>query len=65
MPAFRGPVIVVTLIRVGSVAAVSVMAEDMMLKMGYIVHYSKEYVSVVHCNDIFDVEAVVKTFAFS
>ena len=36
------------------------MAEDMTLKMGYINHFSKEYVSIMHCNGIFDEEAVVK-----
>jgi hypothetical protein len=36
------------------------MSEDRTLKMGYIVHFSKEYVSIVHCDDVFDEEAVVK-----
>jgi hypothetical protein len=39
---------------------VSFMSEDRTLKMGYIVHFSKEYVSIMHCNGVFDEEAVVK-----
>ncbi len=35
-------------------------AEDRTLKMGYIVHVSKEYVSIVHCNDVFNEKAVIK-----
>ena len=36
------------------------MAEDRTLKMGYINHFSKEYVSILHCDDVFDKEAVIK-----
>ncbi len=36
------------------------MAEDRTLKTGYIVHFSKEYVSIVHCDDVFDEEVVIK-----
>ena len=36
------------------------MAEDRTLKMGYILHFPKEYVSIVHCNEVFDEEAAVK-----
>ena len=36
------------------------MAEDKTLKTGYVVHFSKEYVSIVHWDDVFDEEAVVK-----
>ena len=36
------------------------MAEDRMLKTGYIVYFPKEYVSIVHWDDVFDDEAVIK-----
>ena len=28
--------------------------------MGYILHFSKEYVSIVYCDDVFNEESVVK-----
>jgi len=33
---------------------VSFMAKDRKLKTGYIIHFSNEFVSIVHCDDIFD-----------
>jgi hypothetical protein len=36
------------------------MAKDRELKTGYIIHFSNEYVSIVHCDDIFNDNAVVK-----
>jgi len=39
---------------------VNFMADDRTLTNGYIVHFSKEYVSIVHCDDVFDEGAVVK-----
>jgi hypothetical protein len=35
-------------------------ADNRTLKTGYIVNFSKKYVSIVHCNDIFDKGADVK-----
>jgi hypothetical protein len=34
-------------------------ADNRMLKTGYIVNLSKKYVSIVHCDDVFDEEADV------
>jgi hypothetical protein len=42
---------------------VSFMAKDRKLKTGYIIHLSNEYVSIVHCDDIFNERAVVKKMA--
>ncbi len=42
---------------------VSFMAKDRKLKTGYIIHFLNEFVSIVHCNDIFDERAVVKKMA--
>jgi hypothetical protein len=39
---------------------VSFMAKDRKLKTGYIIHFSNEFVSIVHCDDIFNERAVVK-----
>jgi hypothetical protein len=39
---------------------VSFMTNDMKLKTGYIIHFSNEYVSIMHCDDAFDERAVVK-----
>jgi hypothetical protein len=39
------------------------MAKDRKLKTGYIIHFSNEFVSIVHCDDIFDERAVVKKMA--
>jgi hypothetical protein len=36
------------------------MANDRKLKTGYIIHFLNEYVSIMHCNDVFDERAVVK-----
>ena len=30
------------------------------MKTGYIIHFSNKFVSILHCNDIFDERAVVK-----
>jgi hypothetical protein len=42
---------------------VSFMAKDRKLKTGYIIHFSNEFVSIVHCDDIFDERAVIKKMA--
>jgi hypothetical protein len=36
------------------------MAKDRNLKTGYIIHVSNDFVSIVHCNDVFDQKPVVK-----
>jgi hypothetical protein len=38
---------------------VSFMAQDRMLKTGYIVHFLEQYVSIVHCDYVFDEGTVV------
>ncbi len=42
---------------------VSFMAKDRKLKTGYIIHFSNDFVSIVHCDDVFDERAVVKKMA--
>ena len=42
---------------------VSFMAKDRKLKTGYIIYFSNEYVSIVHCDDVFDKRPVVKRMA--
>ena len=39
------------------------MAKDRKLKTGYIIHFLNEFVSIVHCDDIFDERAVIKKMA--
>ena len=39
---------------------VSFMAKDGKLKTGYIIHFSNDFVSIVHCDDVFDQKPVVK-----
>ena len=39
---------------------VSFMAKDGKLKTGYIIHFSNDFVSIVHCDDVFDERPVVK-----
>ena len=42
---------------------VSFMAKDGKLKTGYIIHFSNDFVSIVHCDDVFDQKPVVKRMA--
>ena len=42
---------------------VSYMAKDGELKTGYIIHFSNDFVSIVHCDDVFDERPVVKKMA--
>jgi hypothetical protein len=42
---------------------VSFMAKDRKLKTEYIIHFSNEFVSIVHCDDIFNIRAVVEKMA--
>ena len=39
------------------------MANDRKLKTGYIIHFLNEYVSIMHCDDVFDKKPVVKRMA--
>ena len=39
---------------------VSYTTKDNKLKTGYIIHFSSEYVSIVHCDDVFEHKPVVK-----
>jgi len=36
------------------------MEKDKKLKTGYIIHFSNDFVSIAHCDDIFDQKQVVK-----
>jgi len=36
------------------------MAKVRKLKTGYIIHFSNDFVSIVHCNDVFDQKPVVR-----
>ena len=42
---------------------VSFMAKDKKLTTGYIIHFSNEFVSIVHCDDLFDKKPGVKRMA--
>jgi len=42
---------------------VSYMTKDRKLRTGYIIHFSNEYVSIVHCDDVFDQKPDVKRMA--
>jgi len=42
---------------------ISFMAKDRKLKTGYIIHFSNYFVSIMHCDDIFDERPVVKKMA--